>query len=75
MNSYKMSKRSRYFGLGKKVLEKLTYLGLPNCYKLSNDVIELIVTTAIGPRVLRYGFFGEENILGEIPRAVITQSF
>jgi len=55
-----------------KVLEKLTYVGLANCYKLSNDVIELIVTTDIGPRILRYGFLGEENILGEIPRAVIT---
>ncbi len=53
-------------------MEKLTYLELPNCYKLSNDVIELIVTTDIGPRILRYGFLGEENILGEIPTAVIT---
>ena len=53
-------------------MEKLTYLGLSNCYKLSNDLIELIVTTDIGPRILRYGFVGEENILGEIPTAVIT---
>jgi hypothetical protein len=53
-------------------LEKLTYLGLPNCYKLSNDVIDLIATTSVGPRILRYGFLGEENILGEIPEALIT---
>ena len=52
-------------------LEKVPYLNQPNCYKLSNDVVELIVTTDVGPRIIRYGFLGEENILGEVPDAVI----
>ena len=52
-------------------MEKLTYLNLPDCYRLSNGTIEVIVTTAVGPRIIRYGFTGEENILGEFPEEVI----
>ncbi len=52
-------------------MERVPYLNQPNCYRLSNDVVELIVTTDIGPRIIRYGFLGEENILGELPEAVI----
>lgn len=51
-------------------MEKVNYLGLPDCYKLSNGVVELILTTSVGPRILRYAFCGEENILGEAPEAV-----
>ena len=37
------------------------YRGWPNCYRLSNGLIDLIVTTDVGPRVIRFGFVGEEN--------------
>jgi hypothetical protein len=53
-------------------VEKVSYLGLPNCYKLSNGTIEVVVATDIGPRVLSYGFRGGENIFGEVPDAVVT---
>jgi hypothetical protein len=53
-------------------LEKIPYLNQPNCYRLSNDSVELIVTTDIGPRILRYAFRGEENVLGEVPDTIIT---
>jgi hypothetical protein len=56
---------------GRKV-EKISYLGLPNCYKLSNGTVEAIVTSDVGPRVIRYGFRGAENILGEVPEATLT---
>jgi hypothetical protein len=52
-------------------MEKVEYLGLPDCYKLSNPAVELIVTTNVGPRIIRYGFRGEENILGEVPDATV----
>ncbi|HEY0385619.1 MAG TPA: hypothetical protein VGC64_06385 [Pyrinomonadaceae bacterium] len=52
-------------------MEKVNYLAQPNCYKLTNGTVEVIVTTDIGPRIIRYGFPGEENILGEVPDAVI----
>ena len=42
-------------------LEKTEYRGWPNCYRLSNGVIDLIMTTDVGPRVIRFGFAGEEN--------------
>lgn len=52
-------------------MEKVNYLGLPDCYKLSNGTVELVVTTNVGPRILRYAFCDEENILGEAPGAVV----
>jgi hypothetical protein len=56
-------------------MEKVSYLNQPNCYRISGGAFELIVTTDIGPRILRYGFTGEENILGEVPREVIKTDF
>ncbi|HEY0077165.1 MAG TPA: hypothetical protein VGB73_00855 [Pyrinomonadaceae bacterium] len=48
-------------------MQKISYLGLPNCYRLSNGQVEAVVTTDVGPRILRYGFVGGENALGEVP--------
>jgi hypothetical protein len=42
-------------------IEKIAYGGWPNCYRLSNGSVELIVTTDVGPRVIRFGFIGDEN--------------
>jgi len=52
-------------------MEKIKYLDLPNCYRLTNGKVELIVSTDVGPRILRYAFLGGENILGESPETVI----
>jgi len=48
-------------------LEKVQYFGQPNCYRLSNGTAEVIVTTDIGPRVIRYGFVGKPNVFAEMP--------
>ena len=48
-------------------METIKYLGLPNCRRLSDGNVELIVTTDVGPRIMRYGFSGGENVLGEWP--------
>jgi hypothetical protein len=53
-------------------VQKVNYLGQPNCYSLTNGTVEVVVTTDIGPRIIRYGFPGQENILGEVPADVIT---
>lgn len=53
-------------------MEKISYLGLPNCYRLSNDKVEAVVTSDVGPRIVRYNLHGAENILGEVPDAVLT---
>jgi len=56
-------------------MEKVTYGGWENCYRLSNEEIELIVTGDVGPRVIRLGFLGQENMFKEYPEQLgITQS-
>jgi hypothetical protein len=52
-------------------LEKIAYLGLPNCYRLSNGAAEIVVASDVGPRVLRYALAGGENMLGEHPDASV----
>ena len=46
-------------------IEKTAYDGWPNCYRLTNGEVELIVTTDIGPRVMRYAFTGGQNLFAE----------
>jgi hypothetical protein len=62
-------------GRGEVKVEKVAYFNQPNCYKLSNGTVEVIVTTDIGPRVIRYGFPGEDNILAELPDIVVKTDF
>lgn len=53
-------------------VEKIAYLGFENCYRVTNGTVEVIVTTDIGPRIIRYGFPGGENILGEVPDVAVA---
>lgn len=46
------------------MIEKITFSDYPNCVRLSNGTIDLIISTDFGPRILFYGFAGGENILG-----------
>jgi hypothetical protein len=48
-------------------MEKITFNGWENCIKLSNGTVELIATTAVGPRIMRYGFVGGQNFFWETP--------
>jgi len=47
------------------MIEKVAYGGWPNCYRLTTGEVELIVTTDIGPRVIRCGFAGGQNLFKE----------
>lgn len=51
--------------------EKIEFANLPNCLRLTNGTIEIIVTTDVGARVLFYGFAGGENIFGLHPNAKV----
>src|SRR5579862_1487629 len=51
----------------KVVIEQVEYARWPNCYRLANDQMELVVTTDVGPRVIRCGFIGGENEFKEYP--------
>jgi hypothetical protein len=46
-------------------IEKAPYRSWPNCYRITNGEVELIVTTDVGPRVIRYGFVGGQNLFKE----------
>jgi hypothetical protein len=48
------------------MLERFSYRGWNNSYKLSNGFVELIVTADVGPRILFYGFCNGENLLHEV---------
>jgi hypothetical protein len=47
------------------MIEKVSYGGWSNCFRIANDDVELIVTTDVGPRVIRYGFIGGQNLFKE----------
>ncbi len=48
-------------------IEKTAYRGWPNCYRMSNGEVELILTSDVGPRVIRFGFVGGQNLFKEFP--------
>ena len=43
------------------MIEKINFEGLPDCYRIFNDKMELIVTSGVGPRIVRFGFIGQQN--------------
>ena len=45
------------------VMEKIDFEGWPNCIRLSNSEIELVITTDVGPRIIRCGFIKGQNLL------------
>jgi hypothetical protein len=47
--------------------EIIQYNGWEGCLRLSNSQVELVITTEVGPRIIRYGLHGEANIFGEFP--------
>ena len=46
-------------------IEKTQYRGWANCYRISNGEVELIATSDVGPRIIRYGFVGGRNLFKE----------
>lgn len=47
------------------MIENVSYGGWPNCLRIFNEDVELIATTDVGPRVIRYGFIGGQNMFKE----------
>ena len=46
-------------------IEKTSYDGWPNCYRITNGDVELIATSDVGPRIMRYSFVGGKNVFVE----------
>ncbi len=51
--------------LGAVRIEKIAYKGWQNCYLVTNGEVELVVTGDVGPRVIRFGFPGGQNLFKE----------
>jgi hypothetical protein len=46
-------------------VENTEYRGWKNCYRVTNGEVEVIVTGDVGPRVIRFGFVGGQNLFKE----------
>ncbi len=57
---------------GEVTLDKVNFLNLPDCYRLSNGTAEVVVTTNVGPRVIRYALSGGPNNFAELPADTVT---
>ena len=53
------------------MIENVTFNGVPDCARLSNGTVELVVATGFGPRILAYAFDGGQNVLGWHPAAKV----
>lgn len=48
------------------MVEKCSYRGWTNAWRLSNGIVEVVALADVGPRIVHYGFCGEENVLYEV---------
>lgn len=51
--------------MSKPALETIEYGGWPNCLRLTDGRVELVVTTDVGPRIIRFGKPNGPNVFGE----------
>ncbi|MFQ3548147.1 MAG: hypothetical protein SNJ70_00160 [Armatimonadota bacterium] len=53
-------------------IDKIDYSHYGECVIISNDTVEVLVTTQLGPRIIAYRFINGENILGELTDADVV---
>lgn len=53
--------------MSKASCETIEYAGWPKCIRLSDGRTEAIITTDVGPRIIRYGKVGGPNVFYEFP--------
>ncbi|GAG60156.1 unnamed protein product [marine sediment metagenome] len=47
------------------IQEKYNFGGWKNCIRMTNGEVEIVVTTDVGPRIVRFGFVGDQNLFRE----------
>lgn len=55
---------------GSLVIDTIEYDGWPNCIRVSNGEIEIVATTDVGPRIIRVGFVGGQNLFNNYPETL-----
>ncbi|PJF42607.1 MAG: hypothetical protein CUN55_09815 [Phototrophicales bacterium] len=54
-------------------ISEINYLGWPKSVKLSNNVLELVITTAVGPRIIHFSHLEGENLFMVDPQTAGIQ--
>src|SRR5271165_3490206 len=47
---------------GSNRIERISFKGWDNCWRIASSEIELVVTADVGPRVIHCGFRGGQNV-------------
>ena len=47
-------------------MEMVSFNGWQECIRFHNELVDVVVSTQFGPRILRYGFLDEENEFAEL---------
>src|SRR5690242_16396044 len=48
------------------MIEKISWRGWDNVYRIWNDTVQLLVLADVGPRIIWYGFKDGDNMLHEV---------
>jgi hypothetical protein len=48
-------------------VQTVSYAGWEQCCRISNGSVELVVTTEVGPRIIRFGYLNGPNVFVEFP--------
>lgn len=51
-------------------IEKTNFKGWPNSYRITNGEVDLVVTSDVGPRIIRFGFAGGQNLFKEFAEMI-----
>lgn len=46
-------------------MEQISYAGWKKCVRLSNSLVDLVITAEVGPRIIRFGFVDDDNVFKE----------
>ena len=49
-------------------IEEIVYKEYGKCVEISNGTVDVVVTVDVGPRIIRFGFTGKENMFCEVPQ-------
>lgn len=55
-------------------IKEITYGAFGRCVEISNGIVDVVVTVDRGPRIIRYGFTGRENMFAEAPDSINEES-
>ena len=56
-------------------VKEIQYENYGRCVQISNGLIDLVVTIEVGPRIVRFGFVNEENVLyNDLERKLVNHN-